>query len=980
MADIAILVPWYFWKIMESQKVERQMENADAPPLYNSRVIQTYIDYLRTNHPTISIDSILQQSDLERYEIEDPAHWFTQDQVDRFHEALLRATGDEHISRHAGRFGASAKGIGLLKQYVLGLMNIETVYQSFAKLTPLLTKGAIVKARRLGIQKLEFISTPTPDADEKPYQCENRLGIIETLPKLFTNNYADIEHPECFHRGDAHCRYIVKWNTSRSFKLRVACHFSIILSIMLLLFDLFTLPSKALPLTAVLVCCNLILFMAYLYYKSKELAKVIDFYKETAEEQMESVSINYNNALLVQEIGQATAAIFDINELMNKLASLMQKHLPFKRGLIMLADEDGAHLVYSAGYGFDMEEIANLKISRFHLNDPHSRGAFVRSFVDQKCVIVNDLESIEALLSTHSRILAKKMGVFSFLCVPILFEQKSLGILAVDNIRSETSYRRSDVNLLQGIASHIAISINNSKSFRKLKESEAKYRQTLESIVEGYFEIDGDWKLVFANKAFCELLGYTRDELIDGPIDLHFCQNGNKSIEALFKGIQKNRKTIRFAHFKMTQKSGDTIPVDLSASLVMDAHGRMAGFRGLIRDATDRLTIEKEKSVLEKRLLQAQKMEAIGTLAGGIAHNFNNWLNGILGNAALIRIDGQKGNDVSERIQKIESIVESAAKMTQQLLGYARGGKYKVDLIDINKLIRESSETFSVARKDIPIQLNLDENIAAVKADQNQIEQVLWNLYANAMDAMPDGGKLVIATSNASVKDLNAFGHTVTAGRFVCVSITDSGMGIDPKYRQNIFEPFFTTKIGKGTGLGLASAYGIIKSHNGFINVKSSLGEGSTFYIFLPEVRRSLVGNDIAAEKSIRPGRETVLMVDDDESVMETYCRLLSEYGYTTLKAFSGEDALRIYSNQKSHIDIVIIDMIMPGMSGRELYAKLKEIDPAVKTLLSTGHSLNDQAQAILESGCNGFIQKPYDIYQLSDMINKIVNCDQKEE
>lgn len=949
------------------------MENLDSSPLYNSRIIQTYIDYIRTTYPAIQINNILEQAEIKKDEINDPGHWFTQNQVDRFHDVIVALTGDKHISRHAGRFSASAKGIGLLKQYILGLMNIETVFDSTTKLMPLLTKGATVKGKRLGIRTVEIISTPNPGVQEKSYQCESRFGIIETLPKLFTNNYADIEHPQCFHQGDDYCRYIVRWTTSPSIKLKIVRNYSFF-GILLLIVGFFTLPITAIPLsTSIVVSLILITSLAYSHQKTKELEKVIDYYHETAQEQMQSVNINYDNALLVQEIGQATAAIFDIDELMNKLASLLQKHLPFDRGLILLADEAGSHLVFSAGYGYSQEELEQLQDSVFRLNNPDAKGAFIRAFHDQKYFVINDLNSIEGDLSARSRAMAKKFGVVSLLCVPILFKQRSLGILAVDHHQTKTSYKKSDVNLLQGIAAHIAISINNSRSFQRLKESEAKYRQTLESIVEGYYEIDCATKVCFANKALCQLLDYTFEQLIDSPFDRYFHADSERSLEDLCKSMCKDGRTVRFAHFKMIRKNRDLIPVDLSASPVIDSHGRIIGFRGLIRDATDRLNIEKEKKQLESKLLQAQKLEAIGKLAGGIAHNFNNWLNGILGNTALIRIDEQKGLKITDRLQKIESIIDSAAQMTQQLLGYARGGKYKIDQIDINKIIRSSADTFGVARKDISIELNLSSNVTAVQADKSQIEQVIWNLYANAVDAMPSGGKIAIETRIATPMDIQKYKHEIGDGNYMCMSFSDSGLGIEPKYLANIFEPFFTTKYGKGTGLGLASVYGIIKAHGGYIDVKSSVGQGSTFYVLLPLIKGNGLDDKKAKQEEIRAGGETILLVDDDDVILETCAQLLAEFGYTTLKALTGEEALEIYAKRAKNIDIVIIDMIMPGMSGKELYARLKKIDPDVKTLLSSGYALNEQAQEIIESGCNGFIQKPYNINQLCNTINNIV-------
>ena len=952
------------------------MPDSDSSPLYSSRITQTYIDYLRAAHPEVFIDDVLQQAGMTKDEVADAGHWFTQDQVDRFHEALVAVTGDENISRRAGRFGASARSINLLKQYIVGLVNIETVFASMAKLVPLVTKGATVKVKKLGAGIIEIVSTPNPGVREKLYQCENRLGIFEALPKLFTNYYANIEHPVCFHRGAPYCRYVVTWNTSTSLKLRLVRNYTALASSFVMFVALFRSPAIFMLISGVgLIVLNMALSLALAHQKSKELERVVESNHKMAEEQMESASTNYNNALLVQEIGQTTATIFDIRDLMNMLALSMQRRLPFDRGAIWLSDETGSYLAYSAGYGYGPEEKTLLENTVFRLDNPDSKGAFVRAFLDQKYRIVNSIGEIEGSLSAKSRRLAEKLGVQALLCVPIVFENKSMGILAVDNLQKKTQLKKSDVNLLQGIASHIAISINNSRSFQKLKASESRYRQTLESIVEGYFEIDRTNTIRFVNKAFCDLLDYTSDELLNSSFDRYFAGKNAQAAGALFNGIERDGRTVHFAHYRMIRKSGESIPVDLSASLIKDPKGRLSGFRGLIRDATDRLNTEKEKTLLENQLLQAKKMEAIGTLAGGIAHNFNNWLNGILGNATLIGIDAQHDERIGERVRKIEGIVDSAARMTRQLLGYARGGKYKVDLVDVNSIIKESAETFTVARKDIAIQLSLDQGVTTVRADKSQIEQVLWNLYVNAVDAMPGGGNLVIETKNITSEALKGFSHELSDTDFVCFSMSDSGSGIDPRYRENIFEPFFTTKGGKGTGLGLASVYGIVKSHGGYVDVESSRGKGSKFSVYLPAAAEEFAAEKASLnDQTVPAGCGTILLVDDDETILDTCGQLLNSLGYTTLAAQSGQKALEIYAKSEDAVDLVIIDMIMPSMSGKELYARLKEINPCQKTLLSSGYSLNEQAQKILDSGCNGFIQKPFTISRLSEMIRGILS------
>lgn len=267
----------------------------------------------------------------------------------------------------------------------------------------------------------------------------------------------------------------------------------------------------------------------------------------------------------------------------------------------------------------------------------------------------------------------------------------------------------------------------------------------------------------------------------------------------------------------------------------------------------------------------------------------------------------------------------------------------------------------------------LDPKVAAVKADRGQIEQVLWNLYANAVDAMPDGGELIIETGQTPSEALQEFDYEIAPGDYVCFSISDSGIGIDPEHRESIFEPFSTTENGKGTGLRLASVYGIVKSHGGYVDVKSSKGRGSTFSIFLPVAEEAYIATQQSNASATSAGREKILLVDDEDMILDTCSRLLAKHGYATLTALTGKEALEIYARHANSIDLVIIDMIMPDMNGRELFDRFKKINPSVKTVLSSGYSLNEQAQNILDRGCDGFIQKPYNIIQLSELIRKIM-------
>ncbi|MDQ1351556.1 MAG: Response regulator [Acidobacteriota bacterium] len=381
------------------------------------------------------------------------------------------------------------------------------------------------------------------------------------------------------------------------------------------------------------------------------------------------------------------------------------------------------------------------------------------------------------------------------------------------------------------------------------------------------------------------------------------------------------------------------------------------------------------KKELEAQLLHAQKMEAIGTIAGGIAHDFNNLLMGILGNVSLILTDEEFSRTYKGELKAIEQCVQNGAGLTRQLLGFARRGKYQAIPMDLNSLIEESAKMFNRTRKEITIYGKYEPHLWAVDADRGQIEQVLLNLLVNAWQAMPDGGNIYLQTENVTLAENVVKPYDLKPGNYVKISITDTGVGMDEATRVRVFEPFFTTKeLGRGTGLGLASVYGIITNHAGIIEVHSEKGAGTTFTIYLPASQKEIVMEKKAPETVYLKGREAILLVDDEELVAEVGEKLLKRLGYTVLVARNGADGLEIYKKYIDRIALVILDMIMPGMGGKETFERLKEIDPGVKVLLSSGYSMDGQAAEILKSGCKGFIQKPFAMMELSQKIRSLLD------
>ena len=381
-----------------------------------------------------------------------------------------------------------------------------------------------------------------------------------------------------------------------------------------------------------------------------------------------------------------------------------------------------------------------------------------------------------------------------------------------------------------------------------------------------------------------------------------------------------------------------------------------------------------ETKNLEDQLRQSQKMEAIGTLAGGIAHNFNNLLMGIQGRSSLMLMDTGEDHPFVEHLSGIEALVREAAGLTKQLLGYARGGKYDPVPTDLNALVAKNLKMFANTCKELEIVETYAFDLWRVEVDRGQISQVLLNIFVNAWQAMPDGGRLSVTTARQHVDGRAAESCDLAPGRYAVVHIRDTGRGMDRATLHRIFDPFFTTKgAGRGTGLGLASAYGIVRNHGGFIDVDSDIGKGARFSIYLPATDKTIVAYNGTKHRVVK-GQETILLVDDEPDVLSVGGQMLARLGYTVETASSGTAALKRYRMRKEAIDLVVLDMVMPGMGGGETFDRLRAFDPHVKVLLASGYSLEGQAEQIMARGCDGFIQKPFDISGLSVKLRSLLD------
>jgi PAS domain S-box-containing protein len=504
---------------------------------------------------------------------------------------------------------------------------------------------------------------------------------------------------------------------------------------------------------------------------------------------------------------------------------------------------------------------------------------------------------------------------------------------------------------------------------KKSKEVRIRLAAAVEQAGETIVITDIDGTILYANPAFERTTGYTPEEALGkSPRILKSGRQDEVFYKDLWDTILGGKVwTGRFINKK---KDGSLYEEDASISPVKADSGEIVNYVAVKRDVTGEVS-------LQKQLLQAQKMEAIGTLAGGVAHDFNNILQVALGYSELMLGDEEFPRNYREDLRKIQESAHRGADLVQRLLTFSRKTEIKLQPLNLNTRITELRKMLErTLPKMVDIQLVLDVKLAKINADKTQIDQVLMNLAVNARDAMPEGGKLVIETANVSLDEEYAVTHLdAYPGSYVRLTITDTGSGIDTEIREHIFEPFYTTKgVGVGTGLGLAMVHGIVKHHGGHIRCYSEPGEGTSFAIYFP----ALILEDQEGETIERPmpqgGSETILLVDDEEFIRDLGSRILRRAGYKVITASNGKQALEVYQVRGDEISLIVLDLIMPEMGGKQCLGEILRVDPSAKAVIASGFSANGRTKDALAAGAKGFVNKPYDIRQLLEVIREVLD------
>ncbi len=866
--------------------------------------------------------------------LSDPNNWISSSlMIELFRRAKV-ILDDEQAPMHIGFNSVLKKRLGYLQSVIL------FAFSSPHKAIKVLHK---VNDRLNKTKKVEIAESTKTGATLKLYWTEGiplskdfclmNRGVYQAIPVIWGLPPARLREPKCYFKGDEYCEYHIRWEKKR-----------VLAEIFKRIFRPWQVINESI----------------------KELEKDKQLLQKKYHEVYvlnQKLEKKIQQILTLKDSSVAILSTLELQELLDRILHKLLLVANLDRAGIFMADSSYTKLVLIHAVGINKEVLEEMK--GYQVPIEKENNIIARTARAGKPIIVKDVKEMDL---NPNNVLLKKLRPKAFILVPLSVRDKVIGILVGDNHTDNTFVENIDSEFLTSFANHIAMALENARLYRELQESERKYREIVENANEGIWILNSSGIIEFANKRLCSMLGLENLQGIS-VYDL-ISKDDKKKLLDLFLSNMEGR--VGKEEVVLHGKNGRNVTVLLS-SVPIKNNGIFEGCLTMITDLT-------EKKQMEVQLLQAQKLESIGTMAGGVAHDFNNLLTGILGYTSLLKQKTKDMPDLYNYVTVIEKSGTRAADLVKKLLAFSRQSQPDtLGISNLNDIIQDTIELLNrTLPKNIVVDLNLAEEAAEIKCDETQIQQVILNLCLNARDAMEEaGGTLSITTWLTSYNEIveKQPGTDLFPGEYVALSVSDTGTGIDKETLNRIFDPFFTTKeIGKGSGLGLAMVYGIMKNLAGTIMVESEIGHGTTFTLYFPRAYRELEEDSKRSIVSGRTGNETILIVDDEEIVRDLSKELLESHGYKVLTAKNGQEALHIYNALGKNIDLVILDIVMPQMGGMEAYENIMAMDAEAKIVFCSGHDSGQSTIEKIKAQKIPFISKPFNTIDFLEKIRLVLD------
>ena len=898
------------------------------------------IDYVEERNPTL-VEPLLKAlgpelegvADVKEF-LTDSNNWIPAHLLSRLYDRVKELFGNEDVVFDIGFESVSKRRLGYIQRVLFfairnhghTLKRIQSLNDRFNRnkrvhLAELNRDGAVVR--------LEWFKDIAMTRDF----CLMNRGVYTAVPVVWNEPPLQLQERKCYFEGDDYCEYHLSWKRRPSFK-----------RLLLRLIAPWRLAKATIEELE----------------QDKELLR--DKYSEVHGLNVQLKS-QLERLVSLQEASTAILSTLDIEELMTLILQQLVDVSVLDRAAIFLVDEEQAILYLAHAVGAPADYIKEAET--YTVPVQKESNIIARVARTGKPELVDDVADSQI---NKENPLIKQFKPQAFIALPLKVRGKVFGVLLGDQQRAGGKVISTERDFLISFSNQIAIAIHNANLYRKLEESERQYRELVENAHEGIWVVDENGIITFANQRLSAILGY--EEMLGRNINNLVTPDKKSFLLKLL--VQNMRGLVAQEEIQMICKEGDHVSAIISSVPIMDGE-RYKGSFAMVTDIT-------EKKRMETKLLHQQKMESIGTMAGGIAHDFNNILTGVLGYASLLkhRLRGQE--ETKRFIDIIETSSLRAADLVRQLLAFSRGTQPEdLQVVYPNRVIRETNRLLeSSLGKDLQVELDLHQGLPPIAANSTQVQQAVLNLCLNARDAMPNGGKIIISSAavdldgkpSSTYKDLAA-----EPGQYVRIRVADNGIGISQEDLDKIFDPFFTTKeVGKGSGLGLAMVYGIVQNSRGYVYVESDQGKGTVFDLLFRVAKHKDRQQSLRRLTPGLAGEETVLLVDDEPMVRDLGNEILRSYGYQVVLACDGLEALEIYESRGADIDLVVLDLLMPNLGGKDTLTRLRKLNPAAKVIICSGYASREiDFQQMMVSGVS-LVQKPFKPEELVSAVRQVLD------